>query len=590
MNPDAEDRSIEMDEQDLHDTPSDNPASPPPDVHGHSAASVSGAVAGGSADKKAVIRGARYVRVLSQPPMSSVPHYYCILTQLPSRLPDPAHARYAGLQKCAALAATTKTAIDSPAIAAKRLTSMNPLPKVEEQHEFMDLDASGHAPLASASTAPPSSGRPRSFSTKEKPGPAPYHNHNPNGSGPSSAVPHPLSPTGPPAAAPHAFPGPYAPQYMPDAGSSVAPTVTSPISPSRPDPLARKGSTASGDDEDSRSDENLFPGSIVQKERNRFLSMVLNPPNSGPSHRGQKSKHPAGEQKPPEIWTQHPTWEPPAIPELPPCFNPPKDPLPDPIDLKLITEQEAGVLLAGVLQHLNPFVNLFDEKLHTVQYIRSRSSFLFTVLMMAGCKFFKPELFKSLQKMSYVFASRALDEQWKGLEIVQAFCCMAYWKEPEDNRTWTYIGYDELVRNSMNWHITGIKGPVRPEDVIVAAFVQLRRLSAETSDVFYLRRNASRDSSDVNYEVLLMGCNRKLTDWIEFWELEMQNAGGTEFHDYLLRFFRLHVRLFLNSLGLTASSNQVGSSFSLQSLTLCYTSAKETLEIVTQFARLGVLV
>lgn len=99
MNPDAEDRSIEMDEQDLHDTPSDNPASPPPDVHGASAASVSGAVAGGSADKKAVIRGARCVRVLSQPPMSSVPHYYSILTQLPSRLPDPAHARYAGLQK-----------------------------------------------------------------------------------------------------------------------------------------------------------------------------------------------------------------------------------------------------------------------------------------------------------------------------------------------------------------------------------------------------------------------------------------------------------------------------------------------------------
>lgn len=224
---------------------------------------------------------------------------------------------------------------------------VNPLPKVEEQHEFMDLDASGHAPLASVSTAPPSSGRPRSFSTKENPGPASYHNHNPNGSGPSSAVPHPLSPTGPPATAPHAFPGPYAPQYMPDVGSSVAPTITSPVSPSRPDPLARKGSTASGDDEDSRSDENLFPGSIVQRERNRFLSMVLNPPNSGPNHRGQKSKHPsAGEHKPPEIWTQTPTWEPPAIPELPPCFNPPKDTLPDPIDLKLITEQEAEVLLA----------------------------------------------------------------------------------------------------------------------------------------------------------------------------------------------------------------------------------------------------
>lgn len=58
------------------------------------------------------------------------------------------------------------------------------------------------------------------------------------------------------------------------------------------------------------------------------------------------------------------------------------------------------------MANLNPFVNLFDNKLHTLAYIRPRSSFLFTVLMMAGAKFFKPELFKRLQKMAYVFASR----------------------------------------------------------------------------------------------------------------------------------------------------------------------------------------
>ncbi len=55
---------------------------------------------------------------------------------------------------------------------------------------------------------------------------------------------------------------------------------------------------------------------------------------------------------------------------------------------------------------MNPFVNLFDRKLHTVQYIRARSTFLFTVVMMASCKFFKQDLFKKLQKMTYVFTSR----------------------------------------------------------------------------------------------------------------------------------------------------------------------------------------
>lgn len=211
----------------------------------------------------------------------------------------------------------------------------------------MDLDTSGHVPPSAVSTAPPNSGRPRSFSTKENPGPAPYHNHNPNGSGPSSAGPHALSPTGPPAISPHAFPGPYAPQYMPDAGSSGVPAVGSPTSPTRPENMTRKGSTASGDDEDSRSDENLFPGSMVQKEKNKFLSMVLNPPTSAPTHRGHNSGRPSTEeQKASERWTQNPVWEPPSIPALPKCFDPPKEALPDPLDLKLITEPEAEVLLA----------------------------------------------------------------------------------------------------------------------------------------------------------------------------------------------------------------------------------------------------
>ncbi len=59
-----------------------------------------------------------------------------------------------------------------------------------------------------------------------------------------------------------------------------------------------------------------------------------------------------------------------------------------------------------VFTHLNPFVNVFDPELHTVDYIRSRSRFLFTVLMCAGCKWFKPELFVPLRRMTAVFCLR----------------------------------------------------------------------------------------------------------------------------------------------------------------------------------------
>lgn len=86
----------------------------------------------------------------------------------------------------------------------------------------------------------------------------------------------------------------------------------------------------------------------------------------------------------------------------------------------------------SVFLRLNPFINLFDPVLHTVPYVRSRCPFLFTCLIMAGCKFWKPELFKQTQRIANEFVIKAFADQWKRVEVVQAFACMTYWKEPED--------------------------------------------------------------------------------------------------------------------------------------------------------------
>jgi len=154
---------------------------------------------------------------------------------------------------------------------------------------------------------------------------------------------------------------------------------------------------------------------------------------------------------------------------------------------------------------------------------------------------------------------------------------------------------DELVRRAATWHQAS-GGPVRPEDVVIAAFVSLRRIAvkfflssffilfyiyflltlimptqqAETTDIF----NASKGSSnsDINYEVVLSNCNARLTQWDDVWRQEtekgLQNlllfilfiifstpfpAGGDKFHLSFLTFFRLHVRLFLNSFGIHPS-------------------------------------
>jgi hypothetical protein len=90
------------------------------------------------------------------------------------------------------------------------------------------------------------------------------------------------------------------------------------------------------------------------------------------------------------------------------------------------------MLFDAIFLRLNPFINLFDPTLHTPTYVRSKCPFLFTTLIMAGCKFFKAEKFKRCQKLANEFAIRAFAEGWKRIEVVQAFACLTYWKEPDD--------------------------------------------------------------------------------------------------------------------------------------------------------------
>lgn len=384
------------------------------------------------------------------------------------------------------------------------------------------------------------------------------------------------------------------------------------------------------DDDADRNDEPFFPAKLIRREnqRNSFFRTILNPeesPASGPPNRGTS-------YTPPQI----------RLAPIPSGLN-------DPITAGIISEDDAKMLFDAIYLRLNPFINLFDPELHSVAYVRSKCPFLFTTLIMAGCKFFKPEFFKHCQKLANDFAVRAFAEAWKRVEVVQAFACLIYWKEPDDNRTWTYIGYacrmavelglnryvpippmneteiqrlerrnrertylvlfvhdrslsmqtgrhwmlpeDDLVRNSATWHEGG-GSSIRPEDVIVAAFVSLRRISAETADLFSTSKCASPGvHHDVSYEAVLRNCNVKLNEWSDTWQHKMERARGERFHSSFLTFFRLHVRLFLNSFGIQAAmSPSSRQSPSLQALTTCSKSAMDSLRIVSQdFAKMSML-
>lgn len=171
---------------------------------------------------------------------------------------------------------------------------------------------------------------------------------------------------------------------------------------------------ADDDDADPNNELSLYPTKLIRREnqRNSFFRTILNPeesPDSGPSNRGSS-------YTPPQI----------RLAPLPNGLN-------DPITAGIISEEEAKMLFDLIYLRLNPFINLFDPALHSVTYVRSKCPFLFTALIMAGCKFFKPEIFRPCQRLAYDFAVRAFAEAWKRVEVVQAFACLTYWKDPDDN-------------------------------------------------------------------------------------------------------------------------------------------------------------
>lgn len=114
----------------------------------------------------------------------------------------------------------------------------------------------------------------------------------------------------------------------------------------------------------------------------------------------------------------------------------------------------------------------------------------------------------------------------------------------QTGRSWM-LPEDALVRHSSTWHEQG-GSTIRPEDVIVSAFVQLRHiavrptysscegstdlfiylLKAETTDIFHTSKtdNPHGIQNDIKYEVVLRNCNNKLSQWMDTWQREMHRG------------------------------------------------------------------
>ncbi|VDC00199.1 unnamed protein product [Peniophora sp. CBMAI 1063] len=367
------------------------------------------------------------------------------------------------------------------------------------------------------------------------------------------------------------------------------------------------------DDQSDEEDENgplITPAMLIKQEYKRQTSLEL---DTNPSN-----------------------WAPPVLAR-------------DPVSAGIIDEATVHVLFELFFVHVNQFICLFDPALHTVDYVRTRSPFLLTVLLMASCKFFKPEAFHQCQGLAQELAAHALAGDWKSVEIVQAFACLCYWEEPGHTRTWTYIGHacrmaiemgmnrskqkqpsgndetelqrrerrnrertylvlfvhdrslamhtgrpwmlpeDELVRTADRWYEQCSDESLRPRDIVVSSMVQLRCRLIKTTENLRLGPVNSSPQPQADDVERLQSSNAELMSWITHWDDEMRRSGGSRVHVSLLRCMWLYVRVLSNSYFLK-SALSANTSILHTVVSTCYESALESLRIAYgEFSPMNVL-
>lgn len=100
---------------------------------------------------------------------------------------------------------------------------------------------------------------------------------------------------------------------------------------------------------------------------------------------------------------------------------------------------------------LNPYISQLDPHLHTFNYVR-KSSFLFTAILAMSAKTFNPIVYNALYDHTQDLYTESFRNGAKSTEIVQAILILTYWKQPQDTRAWTSLGYAIRMCMDMGWH------------------------------------------------------------------------------------------------------------------------------------------
>lgn len=104
---------------------------------------------------------------------------------------------------------------------------------------------------------------------------------------------------------------------------------------------------------------------------------------------------------------------------------------------------------------LNPYVSQLDPHLHSLAYVRQKSSFLLSTVLAAASKSFEPAVYPSLHAHAEKLFLEAFRHGDKSTETIQAIMILTYWKEPNDTRAWMSVGFAIRMAMELGWHTLG---------------------------------------------------------------------------------------------------------------------------------------
>ncbi|CAJ0554906.1 Ff.00g134190.m01.CDS01 [Fusarium sp. VM40] len=313
----------------------------------------------------------------------------------------------------------------------------------------------------------------------------------------------------------------------------------------------------------------------------------------------------------------------------------------DPVSLGLINPSLAISLFDSFITILNPYISQLDPHLHTFSHVRQKSAFLLSAVLSMSAKAFNHALYNKLYEHAQHLYVEVFRRGSKSVEIVQAILILTYWKEPQDTRVWTSVGYAIRICMDMGWNklspcssqvsaaqsemerrerrniertwfvlfvydrsmslqtgrpwmiecsdlIESIQSwcdePLAIEnDQLLGAFTTLRLITS-TAFPFLVSRSQRRGISHLESEPLVSLINGRIDSWEEHWTRKVATAQVPACHDFLIRFYGTHLRLQLYTLpshGIISSAKS-DSTLHLDTIWIAYSSALSMLELISR--------